>query len=211
MMNKQQTKQWGLMKYLLFVPAIAALFFFNLSVSNAGETPQDVIEIEMTEPVSLNESTEDLPRLKVRFSSKEQSLESVNVRTEERETDDTPPPPPPTKVSRVIVNDDADVVFERAETMPQFPGGDAALYEWLAQNIVYPKEAVEKKLQGTVTLRFIVKKTGEVGDVQILRGVNELLDQEALRVVKALPNFIPGKQKGEPVAVWFNLPVRFKL
>ena len=102
-------------------------------------------------------------------------------------------------------------VFEAVEQDPQYPGGTAALYEWLSKNLVYPPIAAENGVQGTVSVRFVVKKDGSVGEVQVLRGKDPELDKEAIRVVKKLPKFIPGKMNGHAVNVWFTLPVRFKL
>ncbi len=116
------------------------------------------------------------------------------------------------KDNQVIVQkEEPKKVFERAEQMPQFPGGEAELYKWLNANLVYPPIAAERGMQGTVTLRFVVTETGNIGEVQILRGVDRDLDKEATRVVGKLPKFIPGRQNGQPVSVWFTLPVRFRL
>lgn len=113
---------------------------------------------------------------------------------------------------QVIVQvEEKPVVFDRAEQMPQFPGGDTELYKWLADNLVYPAIAAERGIQGTVTLRFVVNANGEIGEVQIMRGLDKDLEREAVRVVKKLPKFIPGRQNGQPVSVWFTLPVRFRL
>ena len=103
------------------------------------------------------------------------------------------------------------VVLTRAQQMPQFPGGDAALYKWLSNNLVYPSIAAERGTQGTVTLRFVVTESGDIGEIQILKGSEQELDKEALRVVRQLPKFIPGRQNVQAVPVWFTLPVKFKL
>ncbi len=95
--------------------------------------------------------------------------------------------------------------------LPQFPGGEAALRRYVAEHIQYPEQAAENDIQGTVYVRFVVTKTGKVGKVEVLRSVDPLLDQEAIRVVKTLPKFKPGMQGGHPVNVWFILPITFKL
>ena len=107
--------------------------------------------------------------------------------------------------------EDNNQVLEVVEQMPTFPGGQKALLQYISENIKYPSIAQENGIQGRVVVRFIVKKDGSVGEVQILRGVNASLDNEAIRVVKSLPNFIPGKQNGHPVNVWYTLPISFKL
>jgi len=102
-------------------------------------------------------------------------------------------------------------VFEHVEEMPQFPGGDAALMKWLGENIVYPENASENGIQGRVILRYVIRSDGSVDDVKVVRSLNPECDAEAVRAVEAMPNWIPGKQKGSPVNVYFNLPVQFKL
>ena len=102
-------------------------------------------------------------------------------------------------------------VFTAVEQMPQFPGGDAELMKWLSKNIKYPTMAMENNIQGQVIVQFVVTKTGDVGEVKVVRSVDKDLDREAVRVCKSLPKFIPGKMNGQAVNVWYTLPVRFKL
>ena len=102
-------------------------------------------------------------------------------------------------------------VFRHVEQMPEFPGGEAALMKYINDNIRYPVMAIENGVQGRVTVQFVVTKDGSVGNVTVLRGVDRNLDEEAVRVCKTLPKFIPGKQNGQPVNVWFTLPVTFRL
>ncbi len=102
-------------------------------------------------------------------------------------------------------------VFTHVEQMPAFPGGDAALLQYLSSHIRYPQDAADDGIEGQVVVRFVVTKTGKVGEVQVLRGKHPSLDKEAARVVKTLPNFTPGKMNGNTVNVWYTLPVRFKL
>ena len=97
------------------------------------------------------------------------------------------------------------------EQPAQFPGGEAALLAYVAKNIKYPAIAVEQEIQGTVQLRFVVEANGSIGDVQVVKSLESHCDKEAVRVVKSLPRFIPGKQQGRPVRVWFNLPVRYSI
>ena len=102
-------------------------------------------------------------------------------------------------------------IFVVVEKMPEFKGGQLALRKYIATNMDYPVVAQENDIQGTVYIRFVVKKNGKVGEVQLQRGVDPLLDEEAIRVIKTLPDFSPGKQGGKPVNVWFSVPVKFKL
>ena len=102
-------------------------------------------------------------------------------------------------------------VFRSVEQMPQFPGGEAALMKYLQSHINYPPMAAENNVQGRVVVQFVVDKTGKVGEVKVVRSVDNDLDKEAVRVCKSLPKFTPGRQNGQAVSVWYTLPVTFKL
>lgn len=104
-----------------------------------------------------------------------------------------------------------DKVYEVCEQMPTFPGGDAALMKYLAENIKYPVSAQKAKEQGRVVVQFIVEKDGTVTGVKTVRSVTPALDAEAVRVIKAMPKWTPGKQGGQPVRVNYNVPVSFRL
>lgn len=98
-----------------------------------------------------------------------------------------------------------------ANEEPQFPGGDAALLQFLATHIRYPQIALEQEIQSVVYLRFVVNEDGSVGDVIVDKGLQKDCDEEAIRVVKSFPRFKPAKQEGKPVKCWFSLPVRYAL
>jgi len=104
-------------------------------------------------------------------------------------------------------------VFESfaIQEKPMFPGGDAALIQYVAEHTKYPVIAQENGIEGTVYIRFVVTRSGEVGQATVMRAVDPLLEEEALRVVKTLPKWTPGKNNGNPVNVWFIIPVKFKL
>ena len=102
-------------------------------------------------------------------------------------------------------------VFRSVEQMPQFPGGEDALRKYLASHVNYPPMAAENNVQGKVVVQFVVEKDGKVGEVKVVRSVDKDLDREAVRVCKSLPKFTPGRQNGQPVRVWYTLPVQFKL
>ncbi len=95
--------------------------------------------------------------------------------------------------------------------MPEFPGGDTERNEFLAKNIVYPNEALQKGYQGTVYVSFVISSEGKVTDIKLLGGPEGGLNEEALRVVGLMPKWKPGTRKGKPVSVLFNMPVYFKL
>ena len=102
-------------------------------------------------------------------------------------------------------------VFDVVEQMPSFPGGQGALMQWLASNIKYPVVAEENGVQGRVVCTFVVERDGSITDVKVVRGVDPSLDKEAVRVLKAMPKWIPGKQNGSAVRVKYTVPVTFRL
>ncbi|MBR2196379.1 MAG: TonB family protein [Salinivirgaceae bacterium] len=104
-------------------------------------------------------------------------------------------------------------IFLIVEHMPQFPGGDIALREYIRDNVVYPEEAKAKKIQGKVFVQFVIGTDGNVEpeNVKIARGIDPLLDVEAIRVIKSLPTWEPGTQRGKPVRVSFTIPIDFSM
>jgi len=102
-------------------------------------------------------------------------------------------------------------VFDVVEQMPSFKGGDAALMEWLSKNIKYPVVAEENGIQGRVVATFVVERDGSITDVKVVKSVDPSLDKEAVRVLKAMPKWIPGKQNGQAVRVKYTVPVTFRL
>ena len=102
-------------------------------------------------------------------------------------------------------------VYRSVDQMPQFPGGEAGLMRYLQSNINYPANAAMNNIGGRVILQFVVEKDGHIGEVKVVRSIDPEIDAEAVRVVKSLPDFIPGRQDGEPVAVWYTIPVSFKV
>ena len=95
--------------------------------------------------------------------------------------------------------------------MPVFPGGMQGMINFLSENISYPKDAQEKKISGRVIISFVVEKDGSVSEVQTVKPLYPSLDEEAVRIVKNMPNWIPGKQKGQTVRVKYTLPISFSL
>ena len=104
-----------------------------------------------------------------------------------------------------------DKVLEKAEVMPEYPGGDQAMMDFVAKNVQYPQEARDKEISGRVLVSFIVEKDGSIADVKVVKGIGGGCDEEAVRVVKAMPKWKPGKDKGKPVRVSYMMPFTFKL
>ena len=116
-----------------------------------------------------------------------------------------------TKITTKSVSKDDEKVFTEVEQLPVFPGGEDALMKFLSTNIHYPASAAEKRIEGRVILRFIVRKTGEVSDVEVIRGLSPDCDQEAIRVISMIPKWPPGRQNGRDVSVYFTIPLKFML
>lgn len=118
----------------------------------------------------------------------------------------TPPPPP-----KPVEEEATDEIFVVVEKQPEFPGGTTALMKFLGDNIKYPVIAQENGIQGRVITNFVVERDGSISDVQVVRGQDPSLDKEAVRVIKTMPRWTPGQQRGKPVRVRFTLPVVFRL
>ncbi len=109
------------------------------------------------------------------------------------------------------VEEEGPVSIAMVEQKPEFPGGEAAMYKWLGDNINYPPAASEEGVQGRVVVEFVVGKDGSITNVRVVRPRHPALDKEALRVVKAMPKWVPGRNNGQPVKVTYTLPVTFRL
>lgn len=115
----------------------------------------------------------------------------------------------------VIQDDDTDTdeeqIFVIVEDMPEFPGGEIALLKWIAKSVKYPVIAQENGITGRVHLNFVINETGGIDNIVVTRGVDPSLDKEAVRVIKQMPKWKPGKQRGKAVKVSFSLPINFQL
>ncbi|MBQ6790910.1 MAG: energy transducer TonB [Paludibacteraceae bacterium] len=134
--------------------------------------------------------------------------ETIEVSTEETETEVVIAAP----VEAPVEEEEEEVVFVVVESMPEFPGGQQALFKYLSENVKYPVIAQENGIQGRVICQFVVNKDGSIVDVEVVRsGGDPSLDKEAVRVIKTMPKWKPGKQRGKPVRVKYTVPVNFKL
>ena len=193
MMNQSKSPAYRVGRYLLMLPLVL-LFLTANSLYAAQHEPAEE-ERQMFNPAvaasSLDQeqvSTDNriLPE-QVQTTLQEQSLQQ----------------PPPEKKEEVI--------FVVVENLPEFPGGNAAMMKFISDSVRYPVEAQQKGIQGRVICNFVVMKDGSISDPQVVRGVDPLLDAEALRVLGLMPDWKPGTQKGEAVNVRFTLPIVFKL
>ena len=134
--------------------------------------------------------------------------EDLNINAEVEQTEIIEEYIAPEVVEEEVVETE---IFQIVEEMPQFPGGDAKLLEYVATHIKYPQIARETGIQGRVFVGFVVEPDGSVSNVKILRGIGGGCDEEAMRVIKSLPKWKPGKQRGKAVRVSYQIPVLFKL
>jgi protein TonB len=167
--------------------------------------------IKFTAPVIKADeevAEEEEPKMQEEVVDSKSAIGSINY---DKGTDD-----PNAEMPDVMPNEDQQIVEEKmepflvVEQMPDFPGGELELYKFLEENIKYPPMARESGISGKV-IKFVVNKDGKISDIALLRGIGGGCDEEALRVVKKMPLWKPGKQNGVPVPVWFTLPINFIL
>jgi protein TonB len=160
--------------------------------------------IKFTPPVITEEplKEEDIP-------PPQEEVSKTNVGTETKEgTDIIDLPDGP---GNEIIDDGPAQVFTIVEQMPEFPEGEEGLFKYLSKNIKYPSMAKDNGISGTVYVTFVVEGNGQITDVKKLRGIGGGCDEEAIRVVKSMPSWKPGKQNGKAVRVQYNLPIKFTL
>ncbi len=136
---------------------------------------------------------------------------AISTVTQEGDPDGIDPGLLDSKGTGVVEAAPAPQIFEFVEQMPEFPGGNDKVSRYLADKMRYPEMARENNIQGRVIVRFVVNESGEISDVQVQRGIGGGCDEEAVRVVKGMPKWKPGRQNGRPVKVYFTLPITFRL
>lgn len=185
MMTKTRTASWALIKVGFALPALfAVLFLFtagSINMLSAQDTQQN---------------------------AKPADQQKATTQEKQAKPGDTKSTYPVKQETQIKFQDP---VYQVVEAMPEYPGGTDAMITFIATNIKYPPEAKAKGTQGTVYITYIVEKDGSVTNVSCLRGIGDGCDEEALRVVKGMPKWKPGKQNDEVVRVQFTLPIKFKL
>lgn len=205
MMLKGKSKIWKSMKGLYVLPlALCMLMLFSFKVEQKGFQA-----LEMVVPMRVFEKNKMV-----------QPAESDQIRKNENEVEQSVLPKTKSKPrlkseSNLKTKSDRDTVFNvtrRLQILPSFPGGDSALINYVARHIVYPQEAVAQKIEGRVLVHFVVTCSGALEQIEIKNSIHPLLDAEALRVVREMPNWLPGKlNNGKLVHVRMGLPIRFVL
>lgn len=162
-------------------------------------TPDELVdsERELATQQELNESTALITSVTIETNNTV-GVDPGDLQREQRQITNESPHEP-NKIHEVV------------EVMPQFPGGNGELMRYLGANMKYPTIAAENGIEGRAVLKFVVSKDGSISNIQIIRSLDPSCDKEAIRVVKSMPRWVPGQQNGHPVAVYFTLPVLFKL
>jgi len=190
--------------------------------SGQTEPPQAVSPAEMpaepAAPVAIEEEPES-PQptrelIKEDVPQKKEMTKPVDVPVSHDHKDDVDKTDHVIKIAEQqtpAVLDENEIVHDVVEQMPSFPGGDAALTQYLSSNVKYPAVAVENGIQGRVVCKFVVERDGSITDVRVVKSVDPSLDKEAVRVIRAMPRWFPGRQNGAAVRVNYTVPVRFSL
>ena len=175
-------------------------FFFEEEIDiqqTTQETPPPPPPPAMQEVEVLNVVEDDV------------ETETIEINTEDDKDVEVVIAPP---VEAPVEEEEEEVIFVVVESIPEFPGGQQALFKYLAENVKYPVIAQENGIQGRVICQFVVNKDGSIVDVVAVRSSGEpSLDKEAIRVIQSMPKWKPGKQRGKPVRVKYTVPVNFRL
>jgi TonB family protein len=234
MMTKKRTSALSGIKLLTVLPVTAIVFF---AISAYKEIPENsflaelqpanqlIVESPSKPDVQKPEPVADLKVTKAGIISSKAS-QATFISSETTAPPQSPPPPPaetrndetrndeyseePEPLPQTVTETEPDP-FIVVEEMPRYPGGDAELLRYIRSKTVYPNAAREENIQGRVIIRFCVTEKGGISRVSILKGVSPVLDAEAMRVVAALPEFIPGRQGDRTVPVWYSVPITFTL
>ena len=194
MMLKEKSNPWAKLKYLYILP-VAAIAVTAFARPEISETAEEISAVKVNDLTAIVEAKAiKSTKESVQISTVSQDTVKVNY--------------VPTEVSRKL---QGTAVFEVVEEMPEFPGGVDAMMEYLQKELRYPESAKEKGIQGRVTVQFIIDKEGNVTNSKVTRSVDKDMDTEAIRLVKAMPKWKPGMQKGKAVAVKYTVPVVFRL
>ena len=225
-MQVKKSEQASLEKDKLVYVLMGLVFVLSLVYVALEWTEREVTKYEVTDTEFLFEE-----EVEIQQTSQEtpppppppavQEVEVLNVVEDNVETESIDINTEDDKEAEVVIaapveapveEEEEEVVFVVVESMPEFPGGQQALFKYLSENVKYPVIAQENGIQGRVICQFVVNKDGSIVDVEVVRsGGDPSLDKEAIRVIKSMPKWKPGKQRGKAVRVKYTVPVNFKL
>ncbi len=196
---------------------VAGLSLSLAACNNGNTTPHDTL-LTVGDTLFSEEVDDTLPDNPLSDNPTPDFNEWAGEVIEEGKAIPPPPPPPPEAEDSILelVVDEEDLegeirAFTVVENEPEFPGGMDSLYRWIDEHIQYPQRALENNIHGIVYVTFTVEPNGSISNPRILRDIGLGCGDEAIRIVKSMPRWKPGKQRGKPVRVQFNLPVKFKL
>ncbi len=203
----------------LFITLALILFVFELKIvpgndelfvaENTGPIEEEIIPITKQEEIKTPPPPPPPVTDVIEIVENNQEIQN-EVKIESTEADANTQISAPVEVQQEEEIEEV-INFYVIEEKPEFPGGEAAMFQWIAKNIKYPEIAKENGVQGKVFVQFVIGKDGKVTDVQVVRGVDPSLDKEAVRVIQSMPTWKPGKQRGKAVKVSFQIPINFKL
>ena len=226
-MQVKKSEQASLEKDKLVYVLMGLVFTLSLVYAALEWTEREVTKYEVTdteflfeEEVEIQQTTQETPPPPPPPAVQE--VEVLNVVEDNVETESIEVNTEDDKEAEVVIaapveapveeEEEEEVVFVVVESMPEFPGGQQALFKYLSENVKYPVIAQENGIQGRVICQFVVNKDGSIVDVEVVRsGGDPSLDKEAVRVIKSMPKWKPGKQRGKAVRVKYTVPVNFKL
>ena len=197
----------GLVLSLFLMYAMINWKFYDVQASELGQLVVDVEEEDIIPITEQNTPPPPPPAVSETIEIVEDEVKVEDVKIADTEADAKTEVQEFTQEEEVVEEE----VFTIVESMPEFPGGTTKMMEYLRDNVKYPPAAKANGITGKVFVNFTIGKNGEIRDIKIIRGVHDLLDNEAIRVVKDMPAWKAGKQRGKPVSVSFNLPINFIL
>ncbi len=214
-------------KSIFFLIGLAIALGVVLVAFNVSSTKAVVEELERVEEVNfedevIQQTRQETPPQATPPPPPQQVVEVLNIVDDNQDIEEEflPQDAEATEETEVVIapviekkkeEEVEEEIFMVVEKMPEFPGGDLGLRKYIATHVKYPNVARESGIEGKVYLRFCVTSTGAVSKVSVLRSVDPLLDKEAVRVIKSLPKWTPGEQRGRKVNVWYTVPINFQL
>ena len=206
---------------LIGLAFVLSICYVALEWTEKEVTKYEVADLDMSfeEEVEIQQTSQDVtpppppPQVQevevLNVVEDNKEVEDVNIQTEDDKEVEVVIAAP---VETPVEEEEEEVIFMVVETMPEFPGGQQALFKYLSENVKYPVIAQENGIQGRVICQFVVNTDGSIVDVEVVRsGGDASLDKEAVRVIKSMPKWKPGKQRGKAVRVKYTVPVSFRL
>ncbi|MCX6278574.1 MAG: TonB family protein, partial [Bacteroidetes bacterium] len=199
--NRRNLTPWIIASAVVAVGIVAAIFWTKGPSANELREKARIDSIRISDSIAMTQAEQQRILDSMALAAPQQEPTSTSLKKSQNGSPENKNDGPA----------DAVEIFTMVEEMPCYPGGDDARVSFLRQNIKYPEEARELGIQGTVYSSFVVEKDGSITDIQILRGIGGGCDEEVIRIIKAMPKWVPGKQRGATVRVQFKMPLKFTL